>query len=79
METKFIKGMHVYDAIFNPKETLTVQSVDSFNVTVIDEYGFKEYYDFEGFRLIEDNYGYLMTVTNVPTLSTEHYTLQGFK
>ena len=81
METKFKKGIPVYDEIFHPGETLTVKEIypDIKEILVEDLYGFTEIYNMNGYILKEDYYGVFETITNLPTLSIEPYTLQGFK
>lgn len=86
MKTKFEVGMKVYDEIFFPKEELTIKSVNStydsdefYGLEVEDKYGDVEKYDFAGFILKEDEYGTYDTITNIPTLSMNPYTLKGFK
>lgn len=81
MESKFKKGIPVYDEIFHPGETLTVKEIyhDIKELLVEDLYGFTEIYNMSGYILKEDNYGVFETITNAPTLSIEPYTLQGFK
>lgn len=76
---KFVKGMHVYDAIFEPEETLTVTDIIDDRVYVVDKFNFEYRYNSQGFRLKEDLYGYWEVITNVPTLSTKPYTLEGFE
>lgn len=81
MESKFKKGIPVYDEIFHPGETLNVKEIypDIKEILVEDLYGFTELYNMGGYILKEDNYGVFETITNRPTLSIEPYTLQGFK
>lgn len=63
MDTKFKKGMKVYDEIFHKGETLTVK----YNPNL------------EGIKLIQDEYYDWNVLEVIPTLSIEPYTLQGFK
>jgi hypothetical protein len=81
MESKFKKGIPVYDEISHPGETLTVKEIypDIGEILVEDNFGFTEIYNMGGYILKEDNYGVFETITNRPTLSIEPYTLQGFK
>lgn len=80
METKFKKGMKVYDEIFHRGETLTVKYNPSFSeVIVSDSVGNEDRYDLDGVKLIQDEYYAWNKLDAMPTLSLDPYSLIGFK
>ena len=80
MQTKFKKGMKVYDEIFHKGETLTVKYNPSFNELIVaDSMGNEDRYNLEGVKLIQDEYYDWNALEAIPTLSLEPYSLTGFK
>lgn len=80
MQTKFKKGMKVYDEIFHKGETLTVKYDPSFGeLIVVDSTDNEDRYNLEGVKLIPDEYYDWNALEAIPTLSLEPYSLTGFK
>nr|DAF03244.1 MAG TPA: hypothetical protein [Caudoviricetes sp.] len=80
MDTKFKKGMKVYDEIFHKGETLIVKYDPCFNEVIIsDSLGNEDRYDLDGVKLIQDEYYDWNKLDAVPTLSLDPYELLGFK
>lgn len=80
METKFKKGMRVYDEIFHKGETLIVKHNPSFNELIVsDSMGNEDRYSLDGVKLIQDEYYDWNQLEEVPTLSLDPYELIGFK
>lgn len=80
METKFKKGMKVYDEIFHKGETLIVKHNPSFNELIVsDSKGNEDRYSLDGVKLIQDEYYDWNQLEAVPTLSLDPYELIGFK
>lgn len=79
MDTKFKKGMKVYDEIFHKGDDLTV-IISCFNqVIVSNEFGNEDRYSYEGVKLIQDEYYDWNKLDAIPTLSLTPYSLTGFK
>lgn len=80
METKFKKGMKVYDEIFHKGETLIVKNNPSFSELIVsDSMGNEDRYSLEGVKMIQDEYYDWNELEAVPTLSLDPYELIGFK
>lgn len=71
--TVFNQGQEVYDEVFFPNMKLTISKI-SYHEETIEVCG--EYYDFEGYKLDDEEYERL---TTIPTLSTKPYSLSNFE